>query len=360
MVWKPKQQALVTSSEVAKAKSYLPPNPDWTIGVIATEGHIQYIGAMHPNASGDGQHPGVEVWTDIASEQVGAKLVEDLGTTSPEERELVISAITRYGYPRNEAYHIVRIESAWKPHNYYHSSKVASDAAASGLIGFMPTTLYGLGWRGPTVPGKSIRVFEGGKWVNKPQPDMREFRKLSSREQAAWVGRYFRPIAGKWKFPGDAYVAVAGSKFIGWPNDAIAYTDNPAKSNDAVDLNPGWNHNKDGVITVGEIRQTVLNQLSKAVPEPVPIPPEWLAELDAELAKGGSPMAPPKVPDPDSLLSRSEWLSLLALSLLEDADKWRYCLLPPKTDSVIRRYQKANGLDVDGIPGQETLGKLLK
>lgn len=344
MVWLPKAQAKVTPQEVATAKSFLPPNPLWDIGVIQTSGHIQYRGAMHPNAGGDGQHPGVEVWTDIPEDQHGAK--EDLGTTSPEERELVISAITRFGYPRNEAYHLVRIESAWKPHNYYHSSKVASASAASGLIGFMPQTLKGLGWNGPKLANG--------------MPDMREFRKLSSREQAVWVGRYFKAVAGRWKYPGDAYVAVAGSKFIGWPNEAVAYTNDPNRTNDAVDLNPGWNHNKDDVITVGEIRQTVLNQLSKPVPEPVPISQEWLDELDAELAKGKSPMAPPKVPDPDSLLSRSEWLSLLALSLLEDADKRRYCLLPPKTEAVIRRFQKANGLEVDGTPGPMTLGKLLK
>lgn len=73
----------------------------------------------------------------------------------------------------------------------------------------------------------------------------------------------------------------------------------------------------------------------------------------------GGPMGIPKVPDPDSLLSQSEWLSLLGLSLLEDAGKRRYLLLPPKTESVIRRYQKAQGLKVDGIPGPITLNKLL-
>lgn len=73
---------------------------------------------------------------------------------------------------------------------------------------------------------------------------------------------------------------------------------------------------------------------------------------------GDSPMANPK--NPDSELSQSEWLSLLALSLSADAAKKHYASLPQQTKDVLRRFQRANGLDSDGIPGPLTLGKLLK
>lgn len=351
MVWLPKKQALVTSSEVAHAKSLLPPNTSWHLGVIEEYAHIRYIGAMHPNASGSGSHPGVEVWTDVTADQHGATpMAEDFGTTSPEERELVLAAGMFYGYPRDELYHTVMIESAWKPGNYYHSKKVAPESAASGLIGFMPTTLKGLGWNGPRLPNGSV--------------DMREFRKLSSKEQAQWVGRYFKGVAGRWKYPGDTYVAVAGSKFVGWPDDAVAYRDNPLSKKDAVDLNPGWNPNKDGEITVGEIRQTLINRLSKPVPSKVLIPDEWLSELSAKLDAykpgGKPPAAPPKVePDPALLYSREEWLSLLAQSLLSDAGKGRYAKLPAGTNAMLKEYQTYNRLKPDGILGPLTLAKLL-
>lgn len=63
MTWRPKQQSEVTSGEAAHAKLLLALTV-WKLGVIEEAAGVQYRGAMHPNASGDGVHRGVEVWTD--------------------------------------------------------------------------------------------------------------------------------------------------------------------------------------------------------------------------------------------------------------------------------------------------------
>lgn len=243
MTWVPKQS--VTSGEVAHAKSLLPPNPAWRIGVIEEQGVIQYRGAMHPNASGEGSHPGVEVWTEKEAKPV----TEDLGTTSPDERELVLAAAEAQGYPREEVYSTIQIESAWKPHNWYHGA--APEKAAGGLIGFMPFVLKALGWTGT------------------PQ----EFRAQSSGEQAPWVGKYFAQVKGQWKYPGDTYVAVAAGGFVGRPDGTPVYV----KGTKAYDWNKVWDTDKDGVITVGDLRRVLLTRM-KGIPADLPVPKEPGAE----------------------------------------------------------------------------------
>lgn len=321
MAWKPKAQALVTQAEVFRAKELLPPNPLWGVGVIVEDGHIQYRGAYHPNSSGSGTHPGVEVWTDIVSDQHGAKpMAENLGSSTLDEIETVLSAVEAVSnFPRDEVYSTVMIESGWKPHNYYHSPKVPADKAAGGLIGFMPFTLKSLGWTGTAT----------------------EFRKLTTAEQAPWVAEYFKR-SKPWRFPGDTYVATAAGGYTGRPNDVIVYKNDPNKTADAWDLNKVWDINKDEQITVGELRQVLLTRMKKAPTGGVAIMPDPKDEL-----------TPPQ-------LSREEWLSLLGLRLLDDADDRNYAKLPPKTLTVIRAYQKAHGLVVDGIPGPKTLASLLK
>ncbi len=247
-MWKAK--AHPSDSEVATAKSLLPPNSQWHIGILVTDGHIQYRGAMHPNAGGNGTHPGVEVWTDIPEDQYGYKptgaspMTEDLGTTTPEEREMVLAAAEAQGYPRDEVYSTIMIESGWKPHNWYHGT--TPDKAAGGLIGFMPFVLKQLGWKGT------------------PQ----EFRAQSSGEQAKWVGAFFALVKGKWKHPGDTYVATAASGYVGQPDYVAVYK----QGTKAYDWNKVWDVDKDGIITVGDLRQVLLSRMKKA-PSGSEIPP---------------------------------------------------------------------------------------
>lgn len=277
MAWRPKKQSLVTAAEVAMAKSLLPPNPAWKIGVIQTNGHIQFRGAMHPDSDGSGTHPGVEVWTDIAADQHGAvPMAEDLGTSTVDEIETVLAAVEAVSnYPRDEVYSTIMIESGWKPHNYFHHPKVKPENAASGLIGFMPSTLAVLGWTGPSVPGRMVTV--NGKLV--PSPDMTVFRQLSTAEQAEWVARYF-DMARPWGVPGDTYLATAAGGAVGRPDSYVVYKAGTPE----YDLNKVWDIDKDGDITAGELRQILLKRMKKA-----PEGGEVITPSPKDPAPGGSP-----------------------------------------------------------------------
>ena len=241
-MWKAK--AHPTAGEVAHAIALLPPVGTWKLGLIHQVEHIQYRGAMHLNASDSGTHPGVEVWTDIPEDQYGATpMAEDLGTTTPAERELVLAAAEAQGYPRDEVDAAVMVESGWKPHNWYHG--VAPEKAAGGLIGFMPFVLKNLGWK------------KGGI----------AFRAQSSGEQAPWVGKYFAQVKGQWRYPGDTYVALAAGGYVGKADSFVVYK----KGTPAYDLNRGWDTNKDGQITVGDLRAFAVSHMKGySAPKPSP------------------------------------------------------------------------------------------
>lgn len=267
MIWKPKAQAKVTKTETAHAVSLLS-SAVWHMGIIEEFAHIRYIGAMHPNLSDSGSHHGVEVWTDIVEDQYGYQgvpMAEDLGTSSIDEIETVLSAVeaTGKGFPRDEVYSVIMIESGWKPHNYYHSKLVPPEKAAGGLIGFMPFVLKSLGWDDTAI----------------------EFRKLSTAEQAPWVAEYFRRSA-PWKYPGDTYVATAAGGYTGKSGATTVYKNDPNKQNDAWDLNKVWDINKDEVITVEELRQVLLTRMKKA-----PVGGEVI-EPGPKAPPGGSPGEP--------------------------------------------------------------------
>ena len=272
MTWKAKAQP--TKGEVAIAYSLLPPSVSWKIGVILTDGHIQYRGAKHPNATGEGTHPGVEVWTDIPADQYGATpMAEDLGTTSEAERKLVLDAAEAQGYPRDEVSAAIQIESAWKPHNWYHG--VAPEKAAGGLIGFMPFVLKALGWTKGAVA----------------------FRAQSSAEQAPWVGAYFAQVKGQWKHPGDTYVALAASSYVGKPDDRAVYK----AGTPSYDLNKVWDTDKDGIITVGNLREVLLRFMKKGGGStPLPKVPEE-EEEDGQLLPSRYYLVLSALPSPASV-----------------------------------------------------------
>lgn len=303
-MWKPK--AKPTSDEVEHAKSLLPPFPLWQIGLIEQFEHIQWRGAMHPNYNTAGEHPGVEVWTDIPEDQV--KVGKKLKATSS-EIEKVLQAAEDQGYPRDEVYSTIMIESGWD------SSARNPVSNAVGLIQFLPSTLRGLGYTG----------------------HYSDFQKLSAGEQAEWVGKYFAAVKNRWRFPGDTYVATAATGFIGAPNSTIAYK----KLSKAVEQNRLWDVDKSGDITVGEIRAFLLKRMKTA--------PASSGE--------GTAKATPKVPIPD--YSLEEWRSLLVLTLLDDAEHKRYVTLPVRTLDKLKEYQFYHQLKVDGVLGPLTIRSLL-
>lgn len=326
MVWKPKQQALVTKEEVAHAVALLQ-SGSWHLGVLEETDTLQYRGAMHPNYGKPGEHPGVEVWTNVVADQVGAKpMAEDFGTSSPDEIETVLAAVeaTGKGHPRDEVYSTIMIESGWKPHNYYHSKLVKPENAAGGLIGFMPFTLKNLGWKGTAT----------------------EFRALSTAEQAPWVAKYFAGLPA-WKYPGDTYVATAAGGYVGRSGATTVYKNDPNKQNDAWDLNKVWDINKDEVITVEELRQVLLTRMKKAPTGGAVIPPKV-------------PTVPAPSPEPGSAGSLSEFLEQLFSALESDADQGRYPIFGRDADSVVRAFQKSRQISIDGDVGRETVGAIRK
>jgi hypothetical protein len=317
--YRPKQQARVTADEVATAKSYLPPNPAWHLGIIEETDSIQYRGAMHPNANGFGTHPGVEVWTNVSSDQVGGKAVaEDLGSTSAEEREAVLSAAEKSGYPRDEVDAAIQIESGWKPHNWYHG--VAPEKAAGGLIGFMPFVLKALGWNDGAIA----------------------FRAQSSGEQAPWVGKYFAQagIANRWRVPGDTYLALAASGHVGDADDSIIY----AKGTKAWELNPGWRPADGGDITAGSIRALLLRRMGKGWTAPA------LATPKAVQRKAGL----------GSDLSLLDFVELFLSAIEKDAEGRNFPVWGANTDSVVKWYQTSRALSADGDVGKLTVAQIRK
>jgi hypothetical protein len=103
----------------------------------------------------------------------------------------------------------------------------------------MPFVLKALGWAGTAV----------------------EFRAQSSAQQAPWVGKYFAQVKGQWKYPGDTYVAVAAGGYVGKPDGTAVYK----AGTPAYDSNKVWDTDKDGVITVGDLRLVLLSRM-KGIP----------------------------------------------------------------------------------------------
>lgn len=230
MTWKAK--AKPTQAEVKRAGEWL---KDWKLGVLEEVEHIQYRGAWHPNYNGPGEHHGVEVWTDIPKDQYGYKPTKDnVATTSNAERELVLAEGEKRGYPADELDAVIQVESGWNP----AARNPVTDA--SGLIQFMPFTLKALGWTEGTA----------------------EFRKLTSAEQAPWVGKYFDDVADRWKYPGDTYLVVAAKGYVGRADSTVVY----AKGSKAWEQNKGWRPADGGDITAGSIRAVILGKIGKTPP----------------------------------------------------------------------------------------------
>lgn len=103
-------------------------------------------------------------------------------------------------------------------------------SGATGLIQFMPKTAIGLGTTTSAL------------------------YKMSAVEQLPWVEKYFRqtkirPGASL----GDLYMAVFYPAYVGQPDDKVISSTGKAVYNQ----NKGLDRNKDGVITVGDVKQSV-------------------------------------------------------------------------------------------------------
>lgn len=116
--------------------------------------------------------------------------------------------------------------------------RIKNSIDATGLIQFLPSTARNLG----TTTAK--------------------LREMSNVEQLHYVYKYLYPYRAKIKSVTDVYLAVFFPAAIGKPDEWILKTSGLSAAKIAT-LNPGFDSNKDGVITVGEIKKKVLNCLPK-------------------------------------------------------------------------------------------------
>ena len=121
---------------------------------------------------------------------------------------------------------------------------------ATGLIQFMPDTTLRLG-----TTNKALYA-------------------MSAIDQLHYVYKYFKPWAGKMKSYFDLYLVTFFPAAIGKPDDYILQTDKLPASVIAKQ-NPFFDVNKDGKLTVGEIKRRMYESIPKAI----------VSEVMAELEK---------------------------------------------------------------------------
>lgn len=143
-----------------------------------------------------------------------------------EERPALLRAMvaaTGGSYPPDELAAAIDIESDWD------TAAENSKTHAVGLIQIMP--------------------FHLRKWGL----TVEDVRNMDWREQMRLVNRYWAGAnaLGRWRFPGDTYVVLAGPKGLGKPDSFVVY---PVGS-DGWRNNPAWREGKDGPVTSGSLRQ---------------------------------------------------------------------------------------------------------
>lgn len=121
---------------------------------------------------------------------------------------------------------------------------------ATGLIQFMPDTAIGLGTTTTALYN------------------------MSNVEQLGYVYRYFKPWSGKLKSYFDLYFVTFFPYAIGKPDDYVLQTAKISASIIAKQ-NPFFDTNKDGKLTVGEIKRRMYESIPKAI----------VAEVVTELEK---------------------------------------------------------------------------
>jgi hypothetical protein len=111
-------------------------------------------------------------------------------------------------------------------------------SGATGLIQFMPNTARGLGTTTDAL------------------------KNMSNIQQLDYVYSYFKPYAGRMKNLIDVYFAVFFPIAMNKPDDWVLETKTLSAALIARQ-NPAYDLNKDGKITVGEVKQAITNILKK-------------------------------------------------------------------------------------------------
>ena len=117
---------------------------------------------------------------------------------------------------------------------------VRSARRATGLIQFMPDTALNLGTN-------TVALY-----------------RMDAVTQLQYVYKYFKLWAGKMKSYFDLYFVTFFPSAIGKPDDYILET--PTKSRFTIaKQNPFFDTNKDGMLTVGEIKRRMYESIPKAI-----------------------------------------------------------------------------------------------
>lgn len=117
---------------------------------------------------------------------------------------------------------------------------VRAASRATGLIQFMPDTALNLG-----ITTKALYA-------------------MSAIDQLGYVYKYFKPWTGKIKSYFDLYLVTFFPDAVGRPDDYILQTKKLSASTIAKQ-NPFFDVNKDGKLTVGEIKRRMYESIPKAI-----------------------------------------------------------------------------------------------
>jgi hypothetical protein len=118
--------------------------------------------------------------------------------------------------------------------------QIRSSTRATGLIQFMPNTALNMG-----TTTKALYA-------------------MNAIDQLGYVYKYFKPWTGKIKSYFDLYLITFFPEAIGKPDDYILQTKKLSSSTIAKQ-NPFFDVNKDGKLTVGEIKRRMYESIPKAI-----------------------------------------------------------------------------------------------
>lgn len=155
--------------------------------------------------------------------------IERLG---PEGAAALEAAAVSLGAPPRELAAAVFIESGFR------TRAVNPTTGATGLIQWLPATAAALG------------------------TTTAQIAEMSAVEQAALIARTLAPYRGKLGTFGDVYIVVVVPAFLGKPDSAVWAAGGTAR----FERNKGLDADKDGDLTVGDLRARVARALGDAPP----------------------------------------------------------------------------------------------
>jgi hypothetical protein len=120
------------------------------------------------------------------------------------------------------------------------NAQVRAASRATGLIQFMPDTALNLG-----TTTKALYA-------------------MNAIDQLGYVYKYFKPWAGRIKSYFDLYLVTFFPDAVGRPDDYILQTKKLSAATIAKQ-NPFFDVNKDGKLTVGEIKRRMYESIPKAI-----------------------------------------------------------------------------------------------